>query len=258
VFSIWVLAMNPKLNELLDQLPDADYQKLLPNLRLISLVSGQELYAPGAIISRIYFPVTTAVALAKVIASGQAIDTAIIGSDGLVGLRGLDRGVSAHRFHVTTSGFAYVIDRSSLLQESRIAPAIYRMCLQAGLQMILKMSVEMACAHFHGLEQRVAKWILIRHDLCRCAPVRATHQTIADSLGVRREAVTNTFRKLRGISISRSAIEVEDRALLEAASCECYVAQREVRPFQRQLPLFTDALEQPEKSAELGRHSWWI
>lgn len=250
--------MNPKLNELLDQLPDADYQKLLPNLRLISLVSGQELYAPGAIISKIYFPVTTAVALAKVIASGQAIDTAIIGSDGLVGLRGLDRGVSAHRFHVTTSGFAYVIDRSSLLQESRIAPAIYRMCLQAGLQMILKMSVEMACAHFHGLEQRVAKWILIRHDLCRCAPVRATHQTIADSLGVRREAVTNTFRKLRGISISRSAIEVEDRALLEAASCECYVAQREVRPFQRQLPLFTDALEQPEKSAELERHSWWI
>lgn len=57
VFSIWVLAMNPKLNELLDQLPDADYQKLLPNLRLISLVSGQELYAPGAIISKIYFPV---------------------------------------------------------------------------------------------------------------------------------------------------------------------------------------------------------
>lgn len=110
------------------------------------------------------------------------------------------------------------------------------MCLQAGIQMLRKMSMEVACAHFHTLEQRVAKWVLIRHDRDRSAPIQATHQSIADSLGVRRESITNTLGKMRGLSHSRAAIEVEDRASLEHASCECYVAQREVHPFQMPLP----------------------
>ena len=96
--------------------------------------------------------------------------------------------------------------------------------------------MEVACAHFHTLEQRVAKWVLIRHDQDRSAPIQATRQSIVDSLAVRRESVTNTLGKMRGLSHSRAAIEVEDRASLEHASCECYVAQREVHPFQMPLP----------------------
>ncbi len=230
--------MNPRLNELLDQLPDADYKRLAPHLRLISLNAGSELYAPGDLIRQVYFPVATAIAVATVTPSGQAIDTAIIGADGMVGLRAIAEGDSAHRFHVASTGFAYQLDRSHLVHELGARAGVYRMCLQAGIQMLRKMSMEVACANFHSLDQRIAKWLLIRHDHDRTAPIRATHQSIADSLGVRRETITNTLSKMRGLSYSRCAIEVEDRVLLEHASCECYVAQREVRPFQLPLPMF--------------------
>lgn len=230
--------MNPRLNELLDQLPDSDYQRLAPHLRLVSLNTGDELYAPGEQIQKIYFPVTSAVAIATVTGSGQSIDTAIIGSDGMLGVRSMDEDGCAHRVHVAASGLAYQVERGPFVCELQHGQGVYRMCVQAGMQMIRKMSMEVACAHFHSLEQRAAKWILIRHDWDRTSPIRVTHQSIADSLGVRREAITNTLSKIRGLSFSRCAIEVEDRALLEHVSCECYVAQREVRPFQMPLPMF--------------------
>ncbi len=228
--------MNPRLNELLDQLPDTDYQRLLPHLRLMSLNAGRELYAPGDRIDKLYFPVSAAVAVATLTPAGQSIDAAIIGADGMVGLRCIAEGDSAYRFHVASPGLAYQLERQQLLTELDAGQGIYRMCLQAGIQMLRKMSMEVACAHFHTLQQRVAKWILIRHDRDRSAPIQATHQDIADSLGVRRESITNTLSKMRGLSYARSAIEVEDRALLEHASCACYVAQREVHPFQLPLP----------------------
>lgn len=133
---------------------------------------------------------------------------------------------------------AYQLERGQLLRELQHGQGVYRMCLQAGIQMVRKMSMEMACANFHSLEQRVAKWLLIRHDLHRSAPILTTHQSAADSLGVRREAITLTLPKMRGLSFSRGAIEVEDREMLEHTTCECYVAQRQVRPFQLPLPMF--------------------
>ena len=56
--------MNPRLNELLDQLPEADYHRLLPHLRLTSLRTGSQLYAPGDQIDKLYFPVSAALAVA--------------------------------------------------------------------------------------------------------------------------------------------------------------------------------------------------
>jgi len=224
--------MHERLNELLLQLPDCDFERLHPHLKLVSLVEGAHLYEPGDPIDQIIFPITALVAIAIVLENGSSIDTAIIGSDGLLGLRGIDEGTSVHRFHVASSGLAYQISRTQLLRESQHGPAIYRMCTQAGIQMIRKMSSEVACANFHTIDQRLAKWILIRHDMDRSSSIHGSHQTIADSLGVRREAVTNAMTKLRGISHSRCQIFVENHSLLKQHSCECYATQRNIHPFQ--------------------------
>lgn len=233
--------MNPRVNELLSQLSENEYQRLAPNLQLVSLVAGDELYSPGDLIEKIYFPVTASVAICIVLGNGQSIDTVVIGSDGMVGLRGMDDGTSAHRFHVASSGLAYQIHRKMLIKESQHGSGVYRMCFQAGVQVIRKMSMEVACSHFHTAEQRIAKWILNRHDYEKSDVIRATQQTIADSLGVRREVVSNTTRKLRGLSYGRSTITLEDRSALEQFTCECYFAQSQIHPHQMPLPLFTEA-----------------
>lgn len=224
--------MHARLNELLQQLPDDDFESLHPHLKLVSLVEGQYLYEPGDQIDQIIFPITALIGLATVLENGCSIDTAIIGSDGLLGIRGIEEGTSVHRFHVLSSGLAYQISTIQLYRNAQHSSAIYKMCMKAGIQIIRKMSSEVACANFHTIEQRLAKWILIKHDRNSASTIKASHQTIADSLGVRREAVTNAMSKLEGISYRRCEIVVENYSLLKQHSCECHSVQRGIHPFQ--------------------------
>jgi Crp-like helix-turn-helix domain len=82
----------------------------------------------------------------------------------------------------------------------------------------------------------LAKWILIKQDRNSSNTIQASHQTIADSLGVRREAVTNAMSKLEGISYRRCEIAVEDYSLLKQHSFEFHSNQRDIHPFQMDLP----------------------
>lgn len=227
--------VNPKMNQLLDQLPEVVFNRLAPHLRLVSLVAGDTIFAPGVQIEKIYFPISAAISITKVIRNGASINTAIIGSDGLIGIRALDRGVSQHHTHVIASGLAYQISRSQIQELSILGDEIYRLFLQASMQMIGKMSLEVACSNFHNIEQRLAKWILIRYDIGGAGLIKATHQGMADAMGVRREAITNACQKLGGIRYSRGFIEVIDHELLEKYCCECYLLHKDIRPLQMSL-----------------------
>ena len=130
--------MNPRLNELLDQLPETDYRRQLPHLRLTSLRAGSQLYAPGDQVDKLYFPVSAAVAVATLTPAGQSIDAAIIGADGMVGLRCVAEGDSAYRIHVAAPGLAYQLERDQLLREMAQGQGAYRMCLQAGFRCCAK------------------------------------------------------------------------------------------------------------------------
>lgn len=227
--------LNPRMNELIDGLPDSDFEILLPKLQLVSLLAGQLLYESGDRIDQAYFPVTALVAFAKELSDGLSIDMALIGSEGMVGLRGLT-GVSLHRVHVASSGFAYQISMHDLQRAMQSVPALFRMYVHAVNRILKDVSIETACCYFHSIGQRLAKWLLIRHDHSGVSVMRVIHQNIADSLGVRREAITNALLKLPGIQSSRAQIEIKDRALLEDVCCECYFAQREAHPHQMALP----------------------
>jgi CRP-like cAMP-binding protein len=233
--------VTPKMNLLLEQLPDSDFQRLLPDLQLVSLVSGQQLSEPGDPFERIVFPVTATVGIAIVLSDGCAIETAMIGREGIVGVRALEYVTGLHRIYVVESGLAYSMSRIRLLQEAQTGSAIFKMFFCASLQTMRRISLEMACSHFHSIEQRLAKWLLNRSDLSGSILIKATHQGIADALGVRREAVTNAFRKLDGIESRRGYVEIQDSALLKRICCECYFLQQEAQANQLPLPFHAPA-----------------
>lgn len=234
--------LNPRCNALLDQLTDAESEQLFPSLRLVSLTEGQLLYAPGDLIDQIYFPVTALVAIAKIMQGGLAMDVATVGKEGGIGFRGL---VSRcpNRVFVTSAGLAYQISLQQLqhIHDHSLSPTqpgprsrcdtwLNRMYVQAIRYVFDSMAVEAGCAHFHSTRERVARWLLVRyaqgHTLC----IEATHQKIADSLGVRRESVTNALLQLRGIEYIRNHIEIHDHLALESQACECHWALRETEP----------------------------
>ncbi len=69
-----------------------------------------------------------------------------------------------------------------------------------------------------------------------------TQESIADSLGVRRESVTEAAGKLQKaglIRYSRGHVAVLDRPRLEARVCECYAVVK--REYDRLLPEYWQA-----------------
>ncbi len=73
-------------NRLLAALPDAEWQRWLPQLELVDLPLGEVLYESGSTLSHVYFPTTAIVSLLYVMENGASAEIAIVGNEGIVGI----------------------------------------------------------------------------------------------------------------------------------------------------------------------------
>lgn len=230
--------LNPRMNELLNQLPDSEFALLLPHIQLISLNSGDELFDVGQKINTLYFPITALISIARVLPDGSSMDTSVVGCESLVGIKALTLELSIHRIYVSSSGLAYRINCEEVDSKIFNNLTFYKIILLASTKMIQKMSIEILCSNYHTIESRLARWLIIRHDLEKSAAIKTTHQFIATSMGVRRESITNASSKLKGLKNSRGMIEIRDRSVLETQCCECYYLQRQTHFKQSNLPFY--------------------
>ena len=76
---------DPKLNHFLAKLSPALCAAILPDLQLIALPRDLDLYQKSGKIDFIYFPISSIIAVVKVLMDGVAPEVATIGKDGLVG-----------------------------------------------------------------------------------------------------------------------------------------------------------------------------
>ena len=88
-----------------------------------------------------------------------------------------------------------------------------------------------ACNHFHSLEQRCCRWMLMTHDRMKTDRFLLTQEFLAMMLGVQRTGVSAAAGKLKQdglIRYSRGIVDILDRHGLRERSCECYgVSKRE-------------------------------
>jgi len=75
----------PLDNKLLTSLPRDHFDRLLPNLSTVSLQQGAVLYEAGDEVDQVYFPHYGMLSLLAVLRDGKAIETATVGSEGVVG-----------------------------------------------------------------------------------------------------------------------------------------------------------------------------
>lgn len=229
--------LHPRMNACLAQLSEEEFQSLESHLKLVALSRGQRLYDPGDRIQKFLFPVTAKLAIAAQVHEDLFSDVLLIGAEGMVGRRLLIDGISTHRVYVTVAGFAYEVSPAPVLHEFRRFAGVHDVCLASIEHVLSQISHEVICSRFHTLEQRLAKWLLLRLDEDSGEIVEATHQCIATSLGYKREAITLALRRFQGLEISRGKILVTDRGWLSRACCPCYVAP--VAPAHAQLTMWT-------------------
>jgi CRP-like cAMP-binding protein len=222
----------PTQNRLLAALPAAEYQRLLPDLELVSLPLGMVLYESGGQLDYVYFPTDCIVSLLCVMESGESAEIAVVGYEGVLGIALFMGGESTpSRAVVQSAGTAHRLPSNILKKEFARSGPMRRLLLRYTQALITQMSQTAVCNRYHTVDQQLCRWLLLSLDRLYSNELRMTQELIANMLGVRREGVTEAAVKLQTaklIHYSRGRIKVLDRPRLEERVCECYaVVSRE-------------------------------
>ncbi len=217
---------DPRQNQLLAALPPGEWSRVRPYLEPMDLSVGQILCEPGSPRSHAYFPTSSIISLVYVTSDGTSTEIASIGNEGLAGVT-LIMGASATplRTIVHCRGGAYRLRAEILTAEFSRGADLHQLLLrytQARLTLIGQLAV---CNRRHSIDQQLCRWLLQRLDRLACEELTMTHEALANTLGVRREGITEAALKLQSaglIRYGRGRITGIDRAGLEACCCECY------------------------------------
>ncbi len=220
----------PAANRLLTALPHTDYDLLLAKCEQIELVYNEVLYRPGELIPHVYFPTESYICLVTPGNGDAGLEVGLVGNEGMLGIT-LTQGIDVAPFQavVQGAGLALRIPTPSFFRELERCPALQRTLQRYLYVSISQLAQRTACAHYHVVEARLARWLLMTHDRALSDNFYVTHVFLSTMLGVRRVGITKAAGSLQSkrlIRYRRGNITIIDRSGLEAASCACYQADK--------------------------------
>jgi CRP-like cAMP-binding protein len=216
---------------LLAALPADALARLLPKLTLVDLKLRAMLCAAEAPIEQVHFPEAGMVSLVAALEEGSRQEVGIVGREGMVGTPLVFGVASAFtEMMVQLPGSAMHMGAAAFRLELEQSPPFRALMLRYCEAANSQIAQTAACNGRHGLEQRLARWLLMAHDRFEDDALPLTQDFLAIMLGVHRPSITITAGILQRSGLIRYAnglIHVLDRRSLEAASCECYaIVQR--------------------------------
>jgi CRP-like cAMP-binding protein len=219
-------APSPLNNLLLAALPAADYQRLVPQLDLVDIPLGSPLYESGGTLQHVFFPISGIVSLLYVTQGGNSAELAVVGSEGMIGISLFMGGeTTPNRAVVQSTCRAYRLPAHVLKEQFATGGALHLILLKYTQALITQISQTAVCNLHHTVDQQLCRWLLLSLDRLPENKLQMTQELIANMLGVRRQGVTESARKLEQdglITYKRGLITVLDRPGLEARACECY------------------------------------
>jgi CRP-like cAMP-binding protein len=215
-------------NKILLGLPRKEYKAVFPKLEWVDLPVRTVLNQVAKPIEYGYFMNSGLASVLIVLAGGKSVEVGLAGSEGFVGVP-LVAGFtsSSTRVIVQIGGSAFRISAKDLERFLRECPVLERSLQQHSQEMSLQSTQVAACNRLHDVSQRLARWLLMSQDRVGGDVVKLTQEFLAHMLGTRRASVTvaaGVLQKAGLIGYSRGDVKIENRAGLEAATCECYAS----------------------------------
>jgi len=215
-----------KSNRILRALPRAALERILPDLELRPLVMRQVLQPRGQALEQVVFPGAGVASMVSMGDSGDSVEVATIGCEGMVGLPLFLGGESAAvEVFIQVPGKGLHLSAAAFRVHVKHEPSLAHTLLLYTQALLTQVAQCSACNCHHPVVERCARWLLQTHDRVEGDEFPLTHEFLGLMLGVRRASVTETARQLqeRGlIRYQRGVITVRDRNGLEEAACECY------------------------------------
>lgn len=212
-------------NRLLRALSEKDRAQLLPALEHVELSRAQVLESPRTPVTHAFFVER---GLASVVSQSprRELGVGVVGNDGMTGLDiVLDARRSANETVVQAAGSALRIEAGKLHQ-AQMESATLRNMLLRYVHVFMIQTSQTALTNGHaGMEERLARWILMSHDRFEGNDLTVTHEFISLMLGVRRPGITEAMHVLEGRKLIRSTrdnIHVVDRQGLIGLAAESY------------------------------------
>jgi CRP-like cAMP-binding protein len=217
-------------NRLLAALTNKQRQHFLVGCDSVELAFDEILYVPEECMRYVYFPTESYISLTKPMSDRASLEVGLVGDEGMLGIPFI-LGVDISPLHAVVQGEGMVLRMKAArfcreLKQSMALQRVLKRYLYVTLDQVAQTA---ACTRFHVVEARLARWLLMSQDRAHSNAFHVTHEFLACMLGVRRVGVTRAATALQAcnlISYSRGDIKILDRSGLEAASCDCYAADR--------------------------------
>ena len=220
--------VDARLNQLLAALPEADFDRVARHLQPITLRLGDSIYEPGSSLHYAIFPTSSIVSLHYVTATGASVETAAVGKEGMVGLALFMGGdTSASSARVLVAGGAVRLPADQLRQAFDSVGPLRALLLRHAQSLIAQITLFAACNRHHLVEQQICRWLLCILDRLPSEHLAMTHELVSQTLGVRRESITEVALRLQQAGViryRRGHLSVLDRSGLEHRACVCYAA----------------------------------
>lgn len=218
-------------NYILNSLPKADFERLLPDLEPVKLALGEVLYRPEQSIKYVYFPNDAMVSVVATTPEGQCAEVGVVGREGMVGvdvLMGADSTLNECFIQLPDGGLR--MTTAAVRKHFKQGGALQESLLSFIRLLMLQISQTALCNRLHTVEERLARWLLLCRDRSLTDNLQLTQEFLGIMLGTNRATVTVAAIALQGagyIKYSRGLITILDREGLEHFSCDCYRTVKE-------------------------------
>lgn len=217
---------SPTRNYLLAALPSADLARLLPNLELVTMPLGAELYESGRHQEHVYFPINAVMSVQCMMNDGVLAEADVVGNEGIIGISQLLIGeIKPHRICVQNAGYGYRLNARLMQHEYNCGGPMLRNLLRYAETQTTQMAHTAACHRQHSAEQKITRSLLGTLDRLQSGSLTVPLQLISSRLGLPNESAIDAADQLQRtglISYHNGQIDVLDWFGLKNSACACY------------------------------------
>ena len=219
-------------NILIEALPPASKRKLLESLKRVTVPIRTSLYEPGETPKYAHFLTSGIASIVTSMSNGDTTEVGTIGREGVPqATHLLGTAPAPTRCFMQISGTALRMEFRAFEQLFNDDEHIRRIALVYAQYQSLLLSQLAGCNRLHGVEDRLARWLLMVQDRTAANLLKLTQEFLAQMIGSQRTTVSAVAGALQArglIDYSRGNVRVLDRTGLENAACECYPITRQL------------------------------